>query len=139
MAYATKDELDTFIVGGVISINAFISDDEVTAVLADASRDIDRYVGPAWAFEDDGSRFGDLSVNAKDLEPAAVIALRRATCAQAEYRLAMGPDFFRQDQYETANGPDFSTTGTVGRIGVRAREELRWSGLVQAVGGQLRS
>lgn len=137
IAYVTRTELDKFIVGGIASINAFMSEEEVATILVDASMDIDRFIGPAWSTEDNGLRFGDLEDNPKDLPPAVLLRLRRAVCAQGAYRIRMGPEFFEQDQYESANGPDFSTTGKLGRVGPRAREELRWSGLVQAVGGRL--
>jgi hypothetical protein len=136
-AYATKDELEAFIVGGISSVNAFLSDEEIATILVDASRDLDRYFGPSLSTEANGLRLGDLATNPKELDAGQLTALRRAACAQAAYRIRMGPEFFEQDQYEEASGPDFATTGKLGRIGPRAREELRWSGLMQAVGGKL--
>ncbi len=44
-------------------------------------------------------------------------ALTRATCAQAEYRVAMGPEFFIEDQYGFVAGPDFSRRGELAYIG----------------------
>ena len=51
-------------------------------------------------------------------------SLRMATCAQAEYRLLMGEDFFKGGQYSRVVGPDFETQGVMPTIGPRVWEEL---------------
>lgn len=59
-----------------------------------------------------------------DLEQWDQDCLRLATCAQAEYRLHMGEDFFKGGQYKMVSGPDFQTQGALPMIGPRVWEEL---------------
>lgn len=63
--------------------------------------------------------------------PFQVDALRRATCAQAEYRDQMGEDFYIRAQYASVTGPEFTTTGRLPLIGPKVRRELNGSGLIQ--------
>jgi hypothetical protein len=57
-------------------------------------------------------------------------ALRRAVCAQVEYHLKMGEDFFLRPHYTTVSGPQFSRTGeTPDRIAPKARQHLAGTGL----------
>jgi hypothetical protein len=65
------------------------------------------------------------------IEPFQINCLRRATCAQAEYRDQMGEDFFIRAQYASVTGPEFQTTGQLPLIGPKARRELNGSGLIQ--------
>jgi hypothetical protein len=65
------------------------------------------------------------------IEPFQVDALKRATCAQAEYRDQMGEDFYIRAQYQSVSGPEFHTTGALPLIGPKARRELNGSGLIQ--------
>lgn len=60
--------------------------------------------------------------------------LMRATCAQAEYRIVQGEDFFVQTQYDSVSGPDFSTSGKRPRIGPKTRRELARGRLITATG-----
>jgi hypothetical protein len=67
-------------------------------------------------------------------DPAALAAwqaaaLTRATCAQVEYRLFMGPEFFIKAQHEMVRGPDFATSGRLPYLGPKAQRELDASGL----------
>lgn len=57
-------------------------------------------------------------------------ALKRATCAQAEYRAQMGERFFIEAQYSRVSGPDFSQQGTLPRIGPKVYAELQGFGLL---------
>lgn len=115
-----------------------VSDSEVDAdgeaLLVAAERDVDLHVG-AYSKEDNGLKFGRPNgVNEKGLMLAQRIALRRATCAQAEYRYLKGPEWFAEDQYASVSGPDFSTRGIKRRFGPKAREELAESGLMRRGG-----
>jgi hypothetical protein len=65
------------------------------------------------------------------LQPAQVAQLRRACCAQAEYRDQMGEDFFTKAQWQSVSGPEFSTQGKLPIIGPKVHRELAGSGLVQ--------
>ena len=72
------------------------------------------------------------------LDPAALTthqasALRRATCAQAEYRIEMGEEFFVQAQYTYVAGPDFQRRGELPRIGPKVLPELADNGFTMAV------
>ena len=58
------------------------------------------------------------------------IALRRATCAQAQYRLAMGEDFFIRGQHGKVTGPEFTVEGKLPRIGPQVWRELAGAGLI---------
>lgn len=104
---------------------------ELARVLERASRDIDRYCGP-WEQQADGSLFGDLSVNPRGLGPAQINSLRRATAAQAYYRLRNGEDWALGggDLYDSTTGPDFTATGRRPRVSPLARDELTGSGLL---------
>lgn len=63
--------------------------------------------------------------------PYQASALKRAACAQAEYRDAMGEDFFIRAQYASVHGPEFQTTGWLPIIGPKVKRELNGSGLIQ--------
>lgn len=132
VAYATADEFAEYVEG-------WETDDEeaLLRALNRASLDVDRFVGFAWSVQSNGLRFGDLEDNPQDLDEGELAALKRATCAQAEYRIEKGEEFFVHDQYESVGGPDFGTKGKLSRFGPKAREELRYSGLKRAVGGRL--
>lgn len=71
---------------------------------------------------------------AVDLEAWQVLALNRATCAQAEYRLRMGEDFFIVAQYDRQQGPDFTIEGELPYIGPQVERELQATGLIRAYG-----
>jgi len=57
--------------------------------------------------------------------------LRKATCAQAEYRNEMGSSFFIRAQHASVSGPDFSTTGRLSYIGPAVYRHLAGSGLIR--------
>src|SRR6476661_3140803 len=58
-------------------------------------------------------------------------ALKRATCAQAEYRVEMGPAFFRRPRFDKTSGPDFETEGQAPIVGPAAMRELTYSRLLR--------
>lgn len=60
-------------------------------------------------------------------------ALQRAVCAQVEYHLTMGEEFFRKPQYEQVSGPKFSRQGKQPYIAPKARQHLAQMGVVRRV------
>lgn len=92
-------------------------------ILEKAERDVDRILGYQGVRPDAQA----LKVVPADLAVRDRDALRDAVCAQAEYRIEMGERFFRQAQRQSVSGPQFSTTGTLPRIGPKVREELEGS------------
>jgi hypothetical protein len=74
---------------------------------------------------------GGLKVDPWQLAPSDMMALRRATCAQAEYRDQMGESFFTMAQWMSVSGPEFRTTGRRPRIGPRVMDELASTDLIQ--------
>ena len=65
-----------------------------------------------------------LRYDLNDLTDLEITALRRATCAQAQYRYLMGPDFFVMPRYAKVSGPEFTTEGAAPYIGPLATREL---------------
>lgn len=133
--YATKAELQAYIEG--ITLPA--TDPLIQALLQRAERDIDLAVG-ALVYEANGLKYGSpKTANEKHLLPEQVRALSNATCAQAEYRLSLGPDFFRKPRNKREKGPDFEVEigGDVGappRLAPKARAELIDGGLLFLTG-----
>lgn len=74
---------------------------------------------------------GGLKVDPYQLAVSDMMALRRATCAQAEYRDQIGQAFFTMPQFMTVSGPEFNTTGRRPRIGPRVMDELASTDLIQ--------
>jgi hypothetical protein len=58
-------------------------------------------------------------------------ALKRATCAQVEFRITLGDQHFRSAQHAKVRGPEFSVEGQLPRIGPKTMRELAGSGLVK--------
>lgn len=107
-------------------------------LLQRAELDIDRAAGN-WVYETNGLKFGHpLTTNEKHLLAYQVAALKRATCAQAEYRHIMGEDWMRRAQHKSERGPDFGADGKLPRIGPKAAQELSDAGLVM-LGGRATS
>lgn len=130
--YATVEDFEAYVEGWVTK-----DEEALERALHKASIDIDRYVGPTWAKQANGLRFGVLAENPQRLTDSQLGDLVRATCAQAEYRIEKGEDFFIHGQHEVTSGPDFSTKGRLPRFSPKAKEELRFSGLNRALGGRL--
>lgn len=132
-AYATVAEFEGYVEDWVTG-----DEEALKKALHKASTDVDRWVGPSWKVQTNGLRLGDVDGdNEQGLSQGQVEALKRATCAQAEYRIEMGPDFFIRAQHDQTSGPDFSTKGKLPFFGPKAQIELRYSGLNRAVGGRL--
>lgn len=77
-----------------------------------------------------GYRF-DLSATSP-LSATKKLGLLRATCAQAQFRNRMGPDFFVVPPFTKVKGPDFTTESAPPRVGAKTRRELLRGGLISA-------
>ena len=100
--------------------DATTSDAEVTRLLEAAERDVDRAVGFHPTNEDTGLKFDPVTMHARDSK-----SIRRATIVQAQYRAAMGDEFFVKDQYAEVSGPEFTTKGKLARISPAVFDELQ--------------
>lgn len=120
--YATIDAFRAY------SPAAPTSDEEAQRVLDQAERDLDvELFAPVDALR----QATGLKYDPAALEPAWIEgAIERATCAQAEYRLAMGDDFFIRAQHDQVRGPDFTTSGRIPYLAPKAERELSGTGLL---------
>ncbi len=108
--------------------------EELARVIHVAESDIDHAAG-IWPMQANGRKFGDPSgLNEVGLTLNERVSLSRATCAQAEYRLQMGTDFFIEHQRQSASGPDGLEVGKVSKLGPLAQRELITSGLPRLTG-----
>jgi hypothetical protein len=124
VAYATIDDLTAYSEGIDVSDAALVGRE-----LERASRDVDNYVGGAWPLLDSGWRF-DPADPLTPLTDGQIDALVRATCAQAEFRLYKGPEYFKDDMPGIVQGPDFTIDeGTRRWFSGKAARELRVFGL----------
>jgi hypothetical protein len=113
MTYATLEEAKAY-----SDLLVELDDAEITKLLEKSERDVDSLLdGPP-------NPTTGLKRDPGTMTTAEAAALSRATSAQAEYRYAMGPDFFREPQYQSVSGPNFSRTGTADFIGPQVRREL---------------
>jgi hypothetical protein len=103
-----------------------LDDTTITNRLLEAERDLDLVVGPIPVDMTTGLKFIP-----DDLEDDDAAALVRATCAQAEYRVEMGPSFFRRPQFNKTKGPDYETEGQAPIVGPAAMRELTYSRLLR--------
>lgn len=71
---------------------------------------------------------------ATDLQTWQAAKLNRAVCAQAEYHLVMGDDFFIQGQYDSWQGPDFAAKGKMPYFGPKVALELAGTGIARSAG-----
>lgn len=98
---------------------AALDDAEVGMLLLKAERDVDYNVGPH-RVQDNGRKFDPAVLRTRDAE-----SLRRATCAQAQYRKLMGPRFFLTGQHSEVQGPDYTVRGKLPTFGPQAMRELQ--------------
>lgn len=91
-----------------------------------AEKDVDQALGSYPRNDDTGLKLAPLELDTNDRA-----TLRDATCAQVEYRLAMGEDFFVKAQFAEVSGPEFSTKGTLPRVGPKTWQELEASNLLR--------
>jgi hypothetical protein len=124
--YATAAEARTYT--GLSS--AELPDSTAERLLEQAERDVD-YACGGFFYPDTGLMFDLLAVapSTAALTVGQKRALSRATCAQVEYRLAKGEEFFVLPQYELVSGPDFEHRGQLDYIGPKVYRELAGSGL----------
>jgi len=123
-SYATAAEYEAYVEDGTVDWTT-TSASNLEKLLVAAERDVDIYLRHWGAPEANGLVFGlPKTTNEKRLTAAQADSLMRITCARAEYRFAMGPEFFLHDQRKGSSGPDFSTQGKLDRVGPKVREEL---------------
>lgn len=126
--YATRSDFEAYVEGWVTDDPAALD-----RLLERAERDIDGILATR------GDRTAGLKIDAAaelaagSLEEWQTDALSRATCAQAEYRLAMGEEFFTQAQHSRVRGPDFTTEGRLPTIAPKALRELADTGLLRSL------
>jgi len=127
-SYANQADFEAFVEGWTTTDVAALD-----RLLARAERDVDSAVG-IWPAEANGLKFGaPKTTNQKALSAYQVNQLSRAVCAQAEYRVHMGEDFFVEHQVPT-QGPDYSTTRALSYIGPKVMPELEATGLIRNTG-----
>lgn len=119
MAYTTPDKVEDYIEGGTGLDAAAIE-----RYIARAEPYVDIACGPSVVW-DSGRRF-----NPALMPEPYLSGLDRATCAQVEYMLLQGDEFFVQNQYASVSSPDESTTGRISYIGPKVRVELGLVGLI---------
>ena len=122
MPYATPDEVREY--STLDKLDA-LDDETLEKLIADSEPDVDRATGYSTTQASNGRRFDPLTMEQSDRA-----TLSRATSAQVEYRVVMGAEFFIRDQYTEQSGPEFSTKGTLGRIGPRVYDELGGSNIL---------
>jgi hypothetical protein len=117
--YAQNADVEAYIEGWVTDDPAAL-----TRVIERAEQDLDTLLFGAVSWPDP-----PLVTNRK-LDPASlstqeVRTLNRATCAQTEYRITMGEDFFRRAQFQSTSGPGgFSSQGKLPALGPKVQREL---------------
>lgn len=119
--YATRADFEAYVEGWTTD-NAQALD----RLLERAEQDIDNLAATLPTVDDTTSHKFDVpNMTARDLD-----VLKRATCAQAEFRNAMGEPFFSRPQYDQVTGPDFATTGRLPWIGPKVYRELAGANLI---------
>jgi hypothetical protein len=121
-AYASQSDFEDYVEGWVTDDPGALAD-----LLGRAALDVDR-IFPALTVKANGLKYGDLTENPEGLTDQQIDALKRANCAQAEYRFHKGEEWFVEEQFASVSGPDFSTRGRQPRIGPKVREELEGLG-----------
>jgi hypothetical protein len=119
-SYATAEDLALYLKRSTVVAP---DSDDADAVLEDAERVVDRYAGVGWPWLSTGRKFDPPSLPVYARE-----ALMRATCAAAEWLLAVDID---EAIGTTDYLPDqLRVERRAGRISPRMVEELAGSGLV---------
>lgn len=117
--FADRDDFEDYVEGWSTT-----DPDGLDRLLYRAQMDVNRLlVGPADAVT-------GLRVNVARLTVHQANELANAVCAQAEYRNAMGEEFFRRNEPMQISGPDFSRQGRSGYFGDKVRGHLRQAGLL---------
>jgi hypothetical protein len=130
--YATLDDLLAYVPGLTINDPALAEQ-----LLGRAERDVDSVVAWRGTYPTTfttllGARLpSGLRIDPTLLEAETAERLRNAVCAQWEYRVAMGPDFFVRPQPAAVRQPEGGGyDGTLPRIGPQVFAELEQSGLL---------
>lgn len=122
-SYATAAQLRTY----TELDSTALTDAAANLLLEKAEQDIDSLATVDRSYDEtSGRRF-----TVADLSTTEALILRRATCAQAQYRKLMGMDFFTAGQYANVSGPDYSTSGTLGAIGPQVWREIGGTGFIK--------
>ena len=119
--YATLDDLKAF----APQLDPDASDELLQAALDNAEQDIDSAVGYVMNPDLTASQKFNLTY----LDDNQKLRLNRATCAQAEYRLYRGENFFIEGTQKEVTGRDSRLSGPLPRIGPKASTELTRGGL----------
>jgi hypothetical protein len=120
-AYATQADFETYVEGWVTD-----NPDALARIMQRASRDIDRVCAGG---EPDGTTGLKFSPTPDWFDDQQVQALKRACCAQTQYRLIRGEEFFIDYSPTRITGPDFNQEGKPPRLSPEARRELETSGI----------
>jgi hypothetical protein len=120
--YATRADFEAYVEGWTTDNTGALD-----RLLERAEVDIDGLAASVVAANPDTAtrRFDLTALSARNRD-----VLRRATCAQAEYRFNMGEAFFVKGQYDQVTGPDFATTGRLPWIGPKVYRELSGTDLI---------
>lgn len=125
-AYATEADFAEYVEGWVT--------DDPTALerlLRRASEDVDSVLG-AHAIVESGTYAGR-KIDPTTLTYSDARALRRATCAQAEYRHTLGERQFARPILRGVSGPDFSHESAIPHIAPKTWRELSGSDVLRNV------
>lgn len=112
--YTDKFDFLDYVPGFVIQ-----DEDAVNLLLDEAEEDIDNAVGRGNAIADSLRKF-DMTL----MTDFQLKYLKRAVCAQAEYRLHMGETFFVESRQKEVTGRDAKISGPLAYIGPKAQIEL---------------
>lgn len=123
--YAAAADLVAYVAGTAYKDRIPADEPGRTALLEKAELDLDAQAFPVLATDDTTGR----KMLPSDLDPNEVSALKRATCAQAVYRVEMGDEFFVRAQRERVTGRSFSAEGKLPVLGPEASRELTGGGL----------
>jgi hypothetical protein len=127
--YATIDDLKAY----APQATAGVADAELETTLVQAEGDVDRYGLPVMERTDAGLKY-DPPV---DLDTLTATSLRDATCAQAEYRLYMGPALFIEGG-RIGTGGDITLDKPPPLLAPKAQVELLEGGLMPMTGSMTR-
>ena len=115
--YATQAECQLYTEGLVVTDAA-----QFGRIIDRAERDIDQLLTVPGDSATTGPKLSAADLAA--MTPRDRERIKFATCAQVEYRVAMGEKFFSTHQHKSARGPDFSVEGMLPYIGPKVEGEL---------------
>lgn len=119
--YATQTDCTNYIEGLTVSDPVAFA-----RLITRAEKDVDSALGAHSRSDVTGLKLAPL-----ELATADRVTLRDATCAQVEYRMTMGEDFFIRPQYAEVDGPEMATKGVLPRVGPKVWSELEGSNLLK--------